>query len=228
MESLKNKVTEENTDSKKSFFKSKKFKTLSIILLILLLLSSAAFAGFKYAKSDEPKKEDTKPDETSLSEDKDLIISEAPETARSISELYEVNLPDGWEKGTCPDNPDILFLAPTTELLGRCQTESFGMVSVSVAQEDTRRTEEYYSADDYYAAPTYSTTTVDGLSGYWVSYNIAAENIVGYPPIGTYEYSLNLFDPSDGKTYIVAYRELPGDPNYRSDFTAIALSFNNL
>jgi hypothetical protein len=231
MESLEDQDTQQNRSSnkdlKKPFYKSKKFKILSLILLSLILLASAGFAGYKYAKSDDTE-EPVKTEEFSSSTEKDLIIEESPETAKPISEIYEVNLPEGWERGTCPDNPDILFLAPTTELLGKCQTESFGMVSVSVAQEDTRRTEEYYAADDYYAEPMFSEATVDGLSGYWVSYTIATENIVGYPPVGTYENSLNLYDPSDGKTYIVAYRELPGDPNHRSDFTALALSFNKL
>lgn len=208
--------------------KTSKKKIILISIAIILASSLVAFAGYKFAKSDS---EDTK---SSSSEETKSTTKEAPadivvaELVSPESGEYEVELPESWVTGSCADNPDIFFLAPTTELLGKCQTEYFGTVSISKIEGDQRRTEEYYAADDYYGSPAFSAVTIDSLPGYRVSYSIAQESELGYPPVGTFEYTYNLYDELEDVTYKIAYRELSSDSDYQAEFIVIAESFNKL
>lgn len=210
-----------------SLKKPKKLKVLGLVLLTLVLLFGSAFAGYKYAKSKE-KEPEASSEVKSASETKDVEPTTVAETVSPDSGGYEVELPEDWVTGSCADNPDIFFLAPTTELLGKCQTEYFGTVSVSKIEGDQRRTEEYYAADDYYRSPAFSSVTIDSLPGYRVSYSIATESELGYPPVGTFEYIYNLYDEAEDVTYKIAYRELPSDEDYQAEFITIAQSFNKL
>lgn len=205
-----------------------KKKIFLVSILIILAAGLVAFAGYKYAKSDS---EDTK---TSSSEESKSTTKEAPslvveaEMAGPESGEYEVELPSEWVTGSCADNPDIFFLAPNVDLLGKCQTEYFGTVSITKIGGDQRRTEEYYSADDYYLSPAFSLVVIDSLPGYRVSYSTAQESELGYPPLGTFEYAYNLYDGTEDVTYRIAYRQLPSDNDYQSDFISIAESFNKI
>jgi len=211
----------------KTSAKHPKLKIVLLILASLLLLSTAAYAGYKYAKSDE-KKSDKTSELKSSSERKDEGTDVTAEMVGPDSGDYEVELPTDWVTGSCADNPDIFFLAPTTELLGKCQTEYFGTVAISKIEGDQRRTEEYYVADDYYGSPAFSAVTIDSLPGYRVSYSVATEGELGYPPINTFEYVFDLYDATDDVTYKIAYRQLPDDDDYQAHFVAIAESFNKL
>jgi hypothetical protein len=203
-------------------------KSLLIGLALALTLSMAAFAGYKYTKSN------SKDAKSPSSEESKTITKEAPpavaeaEMAGPESGEYEVELPEEWVTGSCADNPDIFFLAPNVDLLGKCQTEYFGTVSITKIEGDQRRTEEYYAADDYYQSAAFSTVEIDSLPGYRVSYSISQESELGYPPVGTFEYTYNLYDETEDVTYRIAYRQLPSDGDYQAEFITIAESFNKL
>ena len=183
-------------------------KWVAVFAFLALLLSATTYAGYKDSK-----------------DEKRIVILDlvGPDSGG-----YKVEKPTDWVTGSCEDNPDIFFLAPTTDLLGKCQTEYFGTVSVSKIDGDVRRTEEYYAADDYYRSPAFTAVTVDGLPGYRVSYSIALESELGYPPVGTFEYFYNLYDAVDNVTYKIGYRELPSDTDYQPKFIEIAESFRRI
>lgn len=208
--------------------KSKKLKVFSLILLSLLLITGVSYASYKYAKSDSKDTKSASSEETKSTTKEAPVETVVAEMVEPTSGDYRVELPEEWVTGSCADNPDIFFLAPTTDLLGKCQTEYFGTVSITKIEGDQRRTEEYYSADDYYRAPAFSAVTIDSLPGYRVSYSIAQESELGYPPVGTFEYNYNLYDGGEDVTYRISYRQLPSDGDYQSSFITIAESFNKL
>lgn len=204
-------------------------KWVAVFAFLALLLTATTYAGYKYAKSEDKKAEvDTSKTEEVKKDSKDEKRIVILDLVGPDSGGYKVEKPTDWVTGSCEDNPDIFFLAPTSDLLGKCQTEYFGTVSVSKIEGDVRRTEEYYAADDYYTSPAFTAVTVDGLPGYRVSYSIALESELGYPPVGTFEYFYNLYDAVDNVTYKIGYRELPSDTDYQPKFIEIAESFRRI
>ena len=206
----------------------KSLKVVALVLAVLLLVSGAVFAGYKYAKKDSKGSDSSKKESTSTTKERPAPAEVELEKARPGSGEFEVDVPEGWVSSNCPDSPNILFLAPTTALLGKCDSEYFGTVAISANEGDISHTEEYYSADDMYSSVSFSAVTVDGIVGYKVMYNVATEGELGYPPVGTFEYIYNLYDSASGKTYRPSYRQLPSDSDYRTNFVEIAESFNKL
>lgn len=208
--------------------KASKKKIILISIAIILATAVVAFAGYKFAKSDSKDTKSASSEETKSTAKEAPVEAVVAEVVSPESGEYEVELPADWVTGSCSDNPDIFFLAPTTDLLGKCQTEYFGTVSISKIEGDQRRSEEYYAADDYYRSPAFSEVIIDSLPGYRVSYSIAQESELGYPPVGTFEYTYNLYDEIEDVTYKIGYRELATDSDYQAEFIVIAESFNKL
>lgn len=206
----------------KKILNQKGFSPLILILLILLLLA-LGFAAWRVLGSDSDKPSDSS---ESTSTTKETPDEPAVTYAKPISEAYQVVQPDAWVKGTCPDNPDLLFLAPSSDKLGKCQTESFGTVSVTKNAGDSTNNEEYYTGDDYYGSVSYSAVTIDGITGYKVGYTIAGESELGYPPIGTKQVLYVLYDGTN--TYTIAYGQMAGDADHAATAQAIAESFDKL
>jgi len=204
------------------------FSHLLLIILLLLVIAGIVFAGLNVWNSRKTTKEDPITGSSSVTKETPEPPAPAPTRVAPTSEAFEVTLPDGWVDGRCEDSADIVFLAPTADLLGKCQTESFGMVSVSRAEGDQRRTEESFMADDYYGSTTYEAVTIDDLPGYKVTYTVATETELGYPPVGTYEAMYHLYDADSNKTYILGYRQFEGDPDHKATFATIAESFARL
>ncbi|MEK7600136.1 MAG: hypothetical protein AAB462_03835 [Patescibacteria group bacterium] len=196
-----------------------------IIILILLLLAIIGFAGWRIWSKDTPSsRADTK---TASSSDKDGAGEAAePAYAMPVSEAYRVALPATWVSATCADNSDILFLAPTTDKLGKCASESGGTVAVSKNSGDTSHNEEYYTSDDHYASVNYSPVTIDGITGSKVTYTIATENIIGYPPVGTQQIIYSLFDGTN--TFSLSYTRFAGEPDLAAAVQTLAESFDKL
>ncbi len=224
----KNSPTLESTSSLEPKPKSKKKKIIILVLLGVLLLSGATFAGYKYSKSNSDEAPVAKEESSTPEEETPAPAEPTLKKARPVSGAFEVEVPVGWVSSTCADNPDILFLAPTTELLGKCASEYFGTVAVTTNKGNIGHNEEYYTSDDSYASVKYSSVTVDSIPGYKVSYTVATEGELGYPPVGTFEYIYNLYDSTSNQTFRPAYRQLPSDSNYQSQFVQIAESFNKL
>lgn len=142
------------------------------------------------------------------------------------NEAYKVALPDTWVNSSCPDTPDLLFLAPTIDKLGKCNSESGGTVVVTRNDGNTGYGEDYYTESDYYDSPVYTVVTIDGIEGYKVAYTVGSDDGLGYPPIGTQVVRYVLFDGTD--TYSINYTRFAGDPDESAKAQFIAESFDLL
>ncbi len=190
-----------------------------LIILLVLLIALLGFAGWKVWDNNRNNQKVAESSETAVVEEDVAIIQPA-------SGLYGVALPAGWVTNTCSDGVDILMLAPNEELLGACNTESFGTVSITANEGDGRESESVFVDDPMFSDVTYnSDINVNGLPGVKVSYTVAEESLLGYPPVGTHIIMYQLYDSTNGQTYIVAYRQLPDQPDNTAIFTEIVESF---
>lgn len=204
----------------------KGFSPLILILLLLLLLI-VGFAAWKvYDTNKKNDSGDPSSSSKTTSAKKSIPKTAEPTYVKPISEIYRVALADGWVKGTCADNPDILFLAQSTDKLGKCQSEYFGTVAISKNSGNTGHNEEYYTADDAYASVTYVAITIDGVPGYRVSYTVATENELGTPAVGTKIVQYVLYDGTS--TFTISYSRASGDPDLTAEVQIIADSFDKL
>lgn len=192
-----------------------------IILLLILLLLVIGFVGWRVW--DSKKGSDTS---GSSSVEKTDEPAEEVTVVMPPSEGYQVALPDTWVSSTCADSPDLLFLAPTEDKLGKCNTESGGTVAISRNDGNIGYGADYYEADPYYGDVVYSAITIDGIEGYKVSYSVATETELGFPPIGTQVVQYVLFDGTD--TYMMTYTRMSGDPDLTAEVQTLAESFDKL
>lgn len=196
------------------------------IILILLILAVLGFVGWRVWSERTPA--DSGASSTpAASTDKDgSSETPAPTYVMPVSEAFRVALPATWVSRTCADNADILFLAPTEDKLGTCSSESGGTLAISKNAGDTRRDEASYTSDSSYSSVSYSPITIDGITGTKVSYTIATESIIGYPPVGTQHVVYSLYDGTN--TFSLVYTRLPGDADHAATVQTIAESFDVL
>lgn len=136
---------------------------------------------------------------------------------------YRIGLPEGWATGVCGDNG--LFMAPTADELGKCQSESLGTVFVTPTDGNTGYGADYYAADPMYGGVTYTPVTIDGIKGYKVVYTVATEQMVG-PSIGTKITQYVLFDGT--QTYTITYQQNTGQPDLSALIQTSAETFERL
>jgi len=139
-----------------------------------------------------------------------------------IESSFTVALPDAWVFGVCPDT-EIIFLAPSADKLGKCNSESFGTVSISKVSGDVREPETAFADASVYGSVSYEVVTVNGVPGVKVGYTLLDNGILGYPPVNTKTVRYTLF--KDGNSYVMGYQQQPGDTDYRAVFEDIATSF---
>ena len=197
-----------------------------IIILLILLLAVVGFAGWTVYNTNKKSEPTTKPAAKTESTTESTPKRTPLALVKPISEAYRVALPDGWVKGTCADSPDVLFLATTTAKLGKCESYSGGMVFIAKNAGNTGHTEEYYTSDDAFSDVTYTSITIDGISGYKVKYTYATENELGYPAVGTKATDYILFDGTN--TFSIGYLQFVGEPDLGTTVQALAESFNKL
>lgn len=198
-----------------------------ILILLLLLLGIVGFAAWKvYDTNNKKDSGDSSSSTKSTSTKKSMPKTTEPTYAKPISEVYRVALADGWVKGTCADNPDLLFLAKSSDKLGKCQSEYFGTVAISKNVGNAGHNEEYYTSDDAYGSVTYVAVTIDGIPGYRVGYTVATENELGTPAVGTKIVQYVLFDGTS--TFTIAYSRASGEPDLTPEVQIIADSFDKL
>lgn len=193
------------------------FHFLVLIALLLLL----AFVGWRVweARSDKEVEAPVASQTTKSADDTPLNYIQPP------SEDYRAALPEGWVSGTCPDSPDILFMAPSNDMLGKCNSEFGGTVIISRSDGNTGYGEDYYTSDASYGGVTYEAVTIDGIEGYKVAYTVAGEVMVG-PAAGSQIVQYVLFDGTN--TWSVTYTQLAGDPDNKAHAQSIAESFDVL
>jgi hypothetical protein len=198
-----------------------------IILLIILVLAILGFVGWRAwiaeeSASDIPHTSDT----GSESETPEEPAEPEPTYALPPSKAYRVAQPNEWVTRTCPDSPDLLFLAPSSDKLGTCNSENGGTVAISKNGGNLSQPESYYTSNAEYSGVSYTAFSADGISGYKVSYTIAAENILGYPPVGTQQTQYLLFDGTS--SFTIVYTRLPGHADVSTAVQALAESFDKL
>lgn len=198
------------------------------IVLILLILALLGFAGWRIweSKDDKGSGKPESSESTPSSGDSEEPAPPALNYVKPPSEVYRVALPDTWVKATCPDTPDLLFLAPTTDKLGRCNSESGGTVAISKASGDVSHPATYYTGDSHLSGVSHAAITIDGINGYKVAYTIAVEYELGYPPVGTQQTQWVLFDGTN--SFIIVYTRLPGDPDLAATAQTLAETFDKL
>lgn len=210
-----------------SISRNQKGFSIWIILLILLLLAILGFAGWRIWKADDSGSEPPATSESSPETDAAEEPAEPePTYAMPPSGAYRVEQPDGWVKGTCADSSDLLFLAPSNDKLGTCNSENGGTVAISKNNGDVSQPESYYTSNAEYGSVSYGTFTADGITGYKVSYEIVAESILGYPPVGTEQTQYTLFDGTN--SFVIVYTRLPGHADVSATVQALAESFDKL
>jgi Tfp pilus assembly protein PilX len=200
-----------------------------IIIILLLILALLGFGGWRVWES---KKDKDKSASSSSSEPSPISSAAEEPTASALnyvkppSEVYQVALPEGWVKATCPGTPDLLFLAPSTDKLGKCDTESGGTVAIGKNSGNTGHPETFYTSDPQYGSVAYTSITLDGITGYKVSYTVAAESISGYPPVGTQQTQYVLFDGTN--TFTIVYTRFAGDADLAATVQTMAETFDKL
>lgn len=199
-----------------------------IIVLVLLLLGLLGFAGWTVYSKNKKTETSTAKSETkkAAAPEKSTTKRIEPTYVKPAGEAYRVALPATWVSGTCADNPDILFLAPTSDKLGKCQSEYFGTVALSKNAGNIGHNEEYYTSDDAYADVTYTATTIDGIAGYKVTYTVATANELGVPAVGTKIVQYVLYDGAN--SYTISYSRTAAEADLTAVVQTLAESFDKL
>ena len=206
--------------------KKKRGKQALLWLLILLLIGGAGYGAWYYQQQNiddlnqqikqlqEAAKADKAPE-------KEIV---KVQVVKSADNSFSVEAPVEWLSGTCEDST-IVFLAPSADLLGKCATEYFGIVSMSKTPGDNRSAEGDFADETLYSDVTFAAVTVNGVEGVRVSYTNVGEFEVG-PLAGTKAISYQLFDGTS--TYMISYSQQPSDPDYSEEFETITQSFTVL
>src|SRR3990167_3101234 len=104
--------------------KKKRGKQALLWLLILLLIGGAGSGAWDYNQQIKQLQEAAKADKAP---EKEIV---KVQVVKSADNSFSVEAPVEWLSGTCEDST-IVFLAPSADLLGKCATEYFGIVSMS-------------------------------------------------------------------------------------------------
>lgn len=206
--------------------KKHRSKKMLMWLLILLLIGASGYGGWYYQQQKiddlnlqikQLKEAASQPTEA----EQDVV---RVQLVRPADKSYSVEAPLDWLSGTCEDSA-VVFLAPTSDLLGKCATEFFGMVSISKQPGDNLAVEADFSDDSIYSDVSFTSTSINGVNGVKISHTQVGAFEVG-PVAGTKTISYQLFDGTN--TYIISYSEQPGWPDHSDDFELIAQSFEIL
>lgn len=195
------------------------------ILLVLLLTATLAFTVLRVYDSKDTRSS-TPPSSSDASSDPAPVDDPDLAYVRPPSEVYRVAQPEGWVKSTCSDSPDLLFLAPSTDKLGKCNSESGGTVLISKSAGDIREPATAFTGNPQYTSVSYEATTIDGMAGYKVAYAIAATGDPGYPPPGTKHIQYVLFDGTN--SFIIIHTRLPADPDLSAIVQTMAETFDKV
>lgn len=197
-------------------------KPLWVLLVILLVAAAAAGAWYwQQRKIDDLEKQLSVASSSQQTKEAPTDPVEV-HLVGPVEASFSVELPDAWVFGTCADT-EIVFLAPSADKLGKCNTESFGTVSISKVPGDVREPETAFADAAVYGSVNYEVVTLDGAPGVKVSYTVLDSGELGYPPVNTKMIRYTVF--KDGNSYVIGYQQQPGDTDYAAVFEDIANSF---
>lgn len=192
-----------------------------LLILILILLALIGFAGWRVWESSKDPAVDSSTS-TPASTEKVETTDETPPTLERIStasDSYTVALPSGWYYASCDDS-DILFLAPSEDLLGRCNSGSFGAISISRTPGDTR-TEGDPRTDPTARDVSVTDVTVNGQPATKTSYTVGGDGAM--VAAGTKFVSYRVF--YEGHTYTLGAMQTPSGTSYATELDAIVRTF---
>lgn len=185
-----------------------------VTTLILGLLGFVGWRSWDAANPDPVKSSDDSAEKVEVGE-------EAPESLERIStagDSYTVPLPTGWLYELCEDS-DILFLAPTEDLLGQCNSGYFGAISISRNGGDTR-SESDPTSDPSAVEVEISEVTIDGQPATRVSYSIGESDFL---TTGAEYLFYQIF--YEGNTYTLGTSSEPGEVSFTEELDSIVRSF---
>jgi len=194
-----------------------------ILLLILFILGITVFVGWRVwsSSSEDPVSGTTNSTNGSPQKDED---SEDPggtlERISTFSDSYSVNLPVGWYYSTC-EGTDILFLAPSEDLLGKCDSGYFGAISISRNAGD-RRAEGDPSSDSTVTEVSVTEVTIDRQPATKVSYTVGGDGDI--IAIGTKFIRYQIF--YEGNTYTIGTSNTPGETSFAEELDGIVRTFS--
>lgn len=190
-----------------------------LIILILLFLAIAGLAGWRIW---DVSKSESKASSSSSSQKIETSDETPPTTLERVStasDSYSVSLPRGWAHSTCEDT-DILFLAPSEELLGACNSGNFGAISISRNAGDTRA-EGDPTSDPTATEVSVTSVTIDRQPATKTSYTVGGEEAI--VPVGTRFVRYQIF--YEGNTYTLGTSQSPGGPSFIEELDGIVRTF---
>jgi len=202
---------------------------VGFIVVTALILGLIGFVGWRSWDTANPNPVTSSDDsaekgevgEEADSTEKVEVGEEAPESLERIStagDSYTVPLPTGWLYELCEDS-DILFLAPTEDLLGQCNSGYFGAISISRNGGDTR-SESDPTSDPSAVDVEISEVTIDGQPATKVSYSIGESDFL---TTGAVYVFYQIF--YEGNTYTLGTSSEPGEVSFTEELDSIVRSF---
>ena len=192
-----------------------------LLVLILLFLAIAGFAGWRVwdMSRSEPATSSNSPTPSPKSEAPEEIPAPTLERVSGAGDSYSVALPIGWVHRSCDDS-NILFLAPSDDLLGKCNSDSFGVLSIGRNTGDTRA-EGDPASDPTATDVSVSSVTVDSQPATKTRYTVGStESIV---PAGTRFVRYQIL--YEGYTYTIGSTQMPDGASYTDQLDEIVGSF---
>jgi hypothetical protein len=193
-----------------------------LVILILLLLALIGFTGWRVWSASNTDTDSAPAASSPATTDKIETGEEAPpalERISTASDSYSVALPSGWVHATCEDT-DILFLAPSEELLGRCNSGSFGAISISRSAGDSRAEGDPRS-DPTATDVSVTDVTINRQPATKTSYTVGGDGAM--VAVGTRFVSYRVF--YEGNTYTLGAQQAPGGTSYATELDAFVRSF---
>ncbi len=193
------------------------FSTILLIIIIALVLALLGFLGWRAWEAASKDPVASSADST----EKLDVTDEMPSTLERIStasDSYTVALPEEWLYRTCEDT-DILFLAPSEDLLGICSSGYFGAISISRSAGDT--TAEGDPRDDPSLIDVeVSDVTIDGQPATKVSYTVGESDFLT-PGAEYIRYQIYY----EGNTYTIGTGREPTGVSFAVELDGLVRSF---
>jgi hypothetical protein len=128
---------------------------------------------------------------------------------------FALRYPSAWQQRTCAvSGHTTLYLAPTTDTLGACNSGFAGQVYVAAVGGDQRSTYTWSTTGGYDDVKS-QTVTVAGFTATRQTANVPDSAAAGPVP-GSKQVQYLLY--AGGRTYIAVYSQAPSAPDTLADF----------
>jgi hypothetical protein len=133
------------------------------------------------------------------------------------ADKFSLRYPPTWQQRTCKvAGHTTLYLAPTADTLGVCNSGFGGQMSVGAQAGDQRSVYEWTAASGYASLVT-TAVTVSGIAGIRQSATVSATSSSGPGPAVGSKIVQYIFSTND-RTYTFAYTQAPSAPDTLASF----------